>query len=90
MQVFRECLYEEIVATLQICVGAPSAEATAYRRAMLACFGNSLSAVSRAMALVLPNGDWRREDRVEFYPPTSLRAELVSKRKYRWCSPRPL
>ena len=46
MNVFRMCLYEEIVSTLHICVGAPSAAANRFRNRMIDMF----SRVSRDSA----------------------------------------
>ena len=72
MTVFRRCLYEEIVATLDIMVGSPPPSAIEYRSRMINLFFNSFNKVNKAVVQLLPNGDWRNRKRVEFYPPRLL------------------
>ena len=69
---FRKCLYDEIRATLHIKWGTPPPSATQFRTRMIKLFMRSASLLSRTMAIMLPNGDWRDPTCVEFYPPMAM------------------
>ena len=50
-----------------ICSGAPPPAAVAFKRHMCDLFFGSLPALSESLVKLLPNGDWRKQDVVEFY-----------------------
>ena len=68
MSVFRQCLYDEIVESLDILLGAPPPAAQAYRQTMLDLYFGSATVITKTLAQGLPNGDWRVKTRVQFYP----------------------
>ena len=69
MSNFRNCVFQEILQTLVLLIGTPTREAQEYKELMMSLFFSSRSAVKHAMVCILPNGDWRKVDRVEFYVP---------------------
>ena len=69
MNVFRKCMYEEIISDLRICTGAPTAAASAFRTKANDLFFGSFPKLSKALVRLLPNGEWRHRGWVEFYPP---------------------
>ena len=66
MAIFRLCLFEEKMETLDICEGAPSPSANAYRHAMYELFFKTYGKMARTICALLPNGDWRVRTRVQF------------------------
>ena len=67
IQLFRECLYQEVVETLDIVVGPPTPSAVAYRKQMLDLYFTSAGIEALVWANALPNGDWRDIKNVFFH-----------------------
>ena len=64
VRAFRQCLFSEVLETLDVKEGFASAEAALYRRravSMFAGVGPRKRLVQTLMA-ALPNGDWRLRD----------------------------
>ena len=71
MRLFHKCMLQEIIATLQILGGAPSAEATLIRRRAMSMFlkAGPRACKTKAILAALPNGDWTLIDRVQVFVP---------------------
>ena len=65
--------------TLDMCEGAPSPSANAYRHAMYELFFKTYGKMARTICALLPNGDWRVRTRVQFYPPGRVKRDNVDK-----------
>lgn len=79
MRLFRKCLLQEIVATVEVLEGVSTADAALYRnRAALMFLKDGIgSRKIRAVLSALPNGDWRKDDRVQvFVPPGTAWSRL--------------
>ena len=71
LQTFRVCLQEKVTSKLVILKDSPSTDAIEWRRKAMETFmsGQTFKLVDQVLICRLPNGDWRRKDRVEYYPP---------------------
>jgi len=79
MQLFRECLFQEVYLTLEVKSGASSPLATRYREECIRTFFGTHGKLARVIASNLPNGDWLRDDAVEYYAlPSSTRLHVQS------------
>ena len=68
MRIFRRCLLQEVIATLEVLEGAPSAEAILQRRRAMCMFMRAgAQRKHRAMLACLPNGNWALGDRVQVF-----------------------
>eukprot|EP00971_Amphidinium_carterae_P071886 1421752-Amphidinium_carterae.6 len=69
LMVFRRCLSTVIDELLVLLIGSPSVEAIEFRNQAMSLFmaGRSTDLVQKVLVSRLPNGDWRRQDRVEYY-----------------------
>ena len=69
MRIFRQCMLEEILETLDIQEGSCSEDAAAHRKACLMVFLGAGSRRRQMQGILscLPNGDWRLTDRVQVY-----------------------
>ena len=54
--------------TNPISAGAPTPEAKKYREGVIDLFFGEFGPMSKTLGSLLPNGDWRLLDRVQFYP----------------------
>ena len=69
MRVFRKCMLQEIIGTLEVLEGAPSPQVLLHRRKVM-CMCMKAGAVSRknrAILACLPNGDWTLSDRIQIF-----------------------
>ena len=82
MQRFRQALYEEIVSTMDIMTGTPSAEAVRYRERCIQLFFGRFSGVAGVLARLMPNGDSRVRDRVQYYLPATWEGTVTKKTKH--------
>ena len=80
LTVFRQCLFDEIVSRLDICFGAPTPAATAYIMSMIRLFAGTVPQMTKVLVYSLPNGDWEKDDRVEWYPPEHLKPDDINVR----------
>ena len=67
--VWRQAMFQEILATVVFKCGQPSEEALAYKNRILdLCLADARHLLTRRVLLEgLPNGDWRIQDAVEIY-----------------------
>ena len=70
---FRRCLAATINQKLVLLAGSPARGALEHKQACMEIFLTDVSSslLQRVIVASLPNGDWRRRDRVEFYYGTS-------------------
>ena len=71
MSVFAKLLRDHVMAKIVILRGAPSKEAECVRRQLMTlALSRGTRLVERRVSMrVLPNGDWRRRDRIEVWLP---------------------
>ena len=69
MRIFRNCMLQEIFATLEVLEGRPTDEATLYRKRATGMFlkAGKVARKNKANMSVLPNVDWTLSDRVQVY-----------------------
>eukprot|EP00971_Amphidinium_carterae_P336739 6473263-Amphidinium_carterae.1 len=69
LMMFRAALFSVIEDSLVLLTGTCAPEAEDFRQKAMALFlsGPSSDLVDKVLVSRLPNGDWRRRDRVEFY-----------------------
>eukprot|EP00959_Pyramimonas_sp_CCMP1952_P106586 2228664-Pyramimonas_sp.AAC.1 len=69
MNVFRQFLRDVVKARLSPIHHAPPPDAVSYRKYCINLFmqGGANAYQKQLLLSVLPNGDWRKHDRVEFY-----------------------
>eukprot|EP00971_Amphidinium_carterae_P347058 6488871-Amphidinium_carterae.6 len=84
LELFRNCLHEEVLATMVLKRGSPSPSAKVYKQNMMSLFmsGASGALLDAVLLTKLPNGDWRNHKSVEYYVPVGedepCRADVAS------------
>ena len=69
LNLFRQCLQEEISSKLKIMHGTIDVPAARYRQHIMDIFmsGSSTKLIQQVLVCKLPNGDWRKHDVVEYF-----------------------
>ena len=77
MSKFAKAIRKVVAAKICFLRGSPGADADAFRRHLLRlCLARGTKLVAKkALLLTLPNGDWRRRDRIEIYLPEAIEVD---------------